>query len=888
MINIAVYCNLQKWLFSECSLVIDRSMVAAQRVVFDTAQISKGTKKTMQAKLPSYARVSDQIFFRPIDFISASQKESFLPQLKVKEVSWFCICRARLALGSTPLPSSIGPGLNCIASSRHEIRVVLTSGGGGHLGVRFGESQDEYDQTVSVQLPLSARKGDVLQLRLSDSIMDLNPHSTITTPHTNTVTYELASETTTSAPVWRALCVSLPAWAVDSTRGPISVVYCKSIAASTPNQKYVLLPTALSGDLINIAVPASNKDLAWLWQENFETVVGNATVLSFDTVQVSIPSARPNDQVLWRPVDFIDPRSQNRSLPRLRQLSYMLPQTHGAAQFSLRRVHSPLTHLEQMMAPDSCNRRNRISPARDLTCIATCWRDQMIEVTLLSGGGGTLRFTFPTAEAPEIAEEQIVLVQVPLAARSGDILQLQLADVILPQNQEISNKPLTNFVTYDFSATSSTPTTAQVWRVLCVPLPDFCTPPEPLSQTPREVIGVSFKTHSEPKLEFVFVPSELPQSTDMVNIAVPAHSQDLGWLWAGFEQPVKAAEAREKAIRFETVGLQQCTNSLVPDTVVVPTALAMDTNDTIHWRPIDFIDPRISAPEFSKLDFQMVLDPMVSIAQPPAQPVKVPLNQIKCEDHTQAKTSSPKANRMASAIFKDQHLPRMMLLYPEAALSVVNTKLMTQWNQLAKHQQQPYCEYAKRDEERYDQEVAQYRAQQVYNKHLAELLVFDPIGDENAASSVRNSSAEFLLSSPVVAEHSGPATSVKRQRHDALVTKEAVVNVAKKADTTASAALPAPVVSTKRKNPDVAGPRQCDFKKTVGSVQEKFEWRQVLKMPLGWLQKVYKCASQPSGVRTACCMAPDGTRYNNKVAAIAAMTVGARRDCTATQGRQTK
>jgi len=66
-----------------------------------------------------------------------------------------------------------------------------------------------------------------------------------------------------------------------------------------------------------------------------------------------------------------------------------------------------------------------------------------------------------------------------------------------------------------------------------------------------------------------------------------------------------------------------------------------------------------------------------------------------------------------------------------------------------------------------------------------------------------------------------------------------------------------------------------DIKKADGSTEkvQKFEWRQALKMPLGWMQKVYECASQPSGIRTACYMAPDGTRYNNKVAAIAAMAI---------------
>merc|ERR1712028_146077 len=66
-----------------------------------------------------------------------------------------------------------------------------------------------------------------------------------------------------------------------------------------------------------------------------------------------------------------------------------------------------------------------------------------------------------------------------------------------------------------------------------------------------------------------------------------------------------------------------------------------------------------------------------------------------------------------------------------------------------------------------------------------------------------------------------------------------------------------------------------DIKKPDGSTEkvQKFEWRQALKMPLGWMQKVYECASQPSGIRTACYMAPDGTRYNNKVAAIAAMAI---------------
>jgi len=66
-----------------------------------------------------------------------------------------------------------------------------------------------------------------------------------------------------------------------------------------------------------------------------------------------------------------------------------------------------------------------------------------------------------------------------------------------------------------------------------------------------------------------------------------------------------------------------------------------------------------------------------------------------------------------------------------------------------------------------------------------------------------------------------------------------------------------------------------DVKKADGSTEkvQKYEWRQALKMPLGWMQKVYECVSQPSGIRTACYMAPDGTRYNNKVAAIAAMAI---------------
>ena len=65
----------------------------------------------------------------------------------------------------------------------------------------------------------------------------------------------------------------------------------------------------------------------------------------------------------------------------------------------------------------------------------------------------------------------------------------------------------------------------------------------------------------------------------------------------------------------------------------------------------------------------------------------------------------------------------------------------------------------------------------------------------------------------------------------------------------------------------------CDIEQTEESEKEqkKFEWRQALKMPVGWLQKVYECASQPSGIRTACYMSPDGTRHNSKAAAIAAM-----------------
>jgi len=60
-----------------------------------------------------------------------------------------------------------------------------------------------------------------------------------------------------------------------------------------------------------------------------------------------------------------------------------------------------------------------------------------------------------------------------------------------------------------------------------------------------------------------------------------------------------------------------------------------------------------------------------------------------------------------------------------------------------------------------------------------------------------------------------------------------------------------------------------------GEQVQKFEWRQALKMPAGWMQKVYQCPTQPSGIRTACFMAPDGKRYNSKNAAISAMALEA-------------
>jgi len=100
-----------------------------------------------------------------------------------------------------------------------------------------------------------------------------------------------------------------------------------------------------------------------------------------------------------------------------------------------------------------------------------------------------------------------------------------------------------------------------------------------------------------------------------------------------------------------------------------------------------------------------------------------------------------------------------------------------------------------------------------------------------------------------------------------------------------STALQSPTTAGALEQDDASGaqpskPKPRKRKKTAGDIQEaeeskkepkKFEWRQALKMPDGWLQKVYECASQPSGIRTACYMSPDGTRHNSKVAAIAAM-----------------
>ena len=69
-------------------------------------------------------------------------------------------------------------------------------------------------------------------------------------------------------------------------------------------------------------------------------------------------------------------------------------------------------------------------------------------------------------------------------------------------------------------------------------------------------------------------------------------------------------------------------------------------------------------------------------------------------------------------------------------------------------------------------------------------------------------------------------------------------------------------------------------KKAEGDAGEvhKFEWRQARKMPLGWMQKVYECASQRTGFRwDANYMAPDGTRYTSKSAAVAGIAAGQNR-----------
>ena len=158
-----------------------------------------------------------------------------------------------------------------------------------------------------------------------------------------------------------------------------------------------------------------------------------------------------------------------------------------------------------------------------------------MKVTLTSGGGGILSL--------DVGAERMLLVHIPLSAKPGDTLQLQLADV----TTQTPVNACAHKVTYDYPA-FGTLATGKIFRVLCVSAPNIS------NASDTQPHKVHFKCESSEPESYVnnsstiadaqqprarrcgpLVPQYLSHQVDM---AVLEDQPDLSWLWQEHTQDI--------------------------------------------------------------------------------------------------------------------------------------------------------------------------------------------------------------------------------------------------------------------------------------------------------------------------------------------------------------
>ena len=347
-----------------------------------------------------------------------------------------------------------------------------------------------------------------------------------------------------------------------------------------------------------------------------------------------------------------------------------LPQLklHNHVQLYLRRVSLPSSAGSEIPASSICASGN-------LFCVASPVINlRQITITLLSdGGGGILPLSLPDNTGSNF---HYLSVQIPLSARPGDTLKVQLADVCSQKTPIVVNELRSKEIQGrypDFGANI----TGQVFRVLCARVPECATGDS------TQPVNVYFKFKNSDLQEYCLIPSDIQSPASLINIAVPEDQPELSWLWEEHSQDLTTEYAIAQAVQFQ----QSPRPALV--TVTLPPSVL--PGDFLTWRKIDFLHPH-------DLSANLIL-PMLR--------QKLVL----------------KSRKKASTFYKDSIRHSTKEQFPDAKGPEITLKLNSLWNELTPAQQAPFLQQAENDKTRY---LSEKESQLFLQPHKFDVYVNGP------------------------------------------------------------------------------------------------------------------------------------------------------------------
>ena len=436
----------------------------------------------------------------PLDIIDASKSKGDAAAAS-DSITDFSVRRipSKSGLGDSISDNMI---VSTMPKSNTTIRVALTSQACGtfRLGMTYpGGAVD----LIPILIPMCAQVGDVLEISIADVIADVimpNQPIAVNDLHSKEATSEPLVLGAAARQVFRVLSVPVPECVAGSKSSqPLSVYF--QTAPSTPRQDYVLVPHDVKSSLVAIAVP-HNQQYHDLWREHSieindtdladRCVSFNAPdpqqIITRDSIQVSVRVTIPKhacrgDKVFYRAIDFCDPALSQCILPQLK--------LHNHVQLYLRRVFLPSSAGSEIPASSICASGN-------LFCVASPVINlRQITITLLSdGGGGILPLSLPDNTGSNF---HYLSVQIPLSARPGDTLKVQLADVCSQKTPIVVNELRSKEIQGrypDFGANI----TGQVFRVLCARVPECATGDS------TQPVNVYFKFKNSDLQEYCLIP----------------------------------------------------------------------------------------------------------------------------------------------------------------------------------------------------------------------------------------------------------------------------------------------------------------------------------------------------------------------------------------------